>query len=305
MDKHQPVLLNEAIGALAIKPNGIYIDATFGRGGHTQLILDKLNQTGNLLAIDIDPDAVTAAQNKFRGEPRFKIVHASFSDLYQIADAQDLLGKVNGVLLDLGVSSPQLEQAERGFSFMKEGPLDMRMDRARGMDASTWLTRTSEHKIAEVLKTYGEERYANRIARLIKQQPPLKTTQALVEIVKRAKPVWEKTKHPATRTFLAIRIFINNELDELEKVLQAGLEILSIGGRLVVISFHSLEDRQVKQFLRLQASGNIFPKGLPIKESQIKKRMRTIGTAIRACELEKRTNPRSRSAILRVGEKIQ
>lgn len=305
MDKHQTVLLNEAVEALAIKPKGFYIDATFGRGGHSQLILNKLNKTGKLLAIDVDPDAVTAAQQVLKDDPRFKIIHAPFSHLYQITDEQGWVGKVNGILLDLGVSSPQLEQAQRGFSFMQEGPLDMRMDPTTGLDAATWLVKASEREIAQVLKSYGEERYARRIARLIKQHSPIKTTQELVEIVKQAKPVWEKTKHPATRTFLAIRVFINKELCELEKVLQAGLEVLSMGGRIVVISFHSLEDRLVKKFLRFHSKGDIYPKSLPIQEKQLKKSIRIIGSAIRPSETEKTINPRSRSAILRIGEKIQ
>lgn len=307
--QHMPVLLTEVLEHLAIKPNGFYIDATFGRGGHSREILRTLSGTGFLLAIDKDPDAVKAIPAELRDQSNFKLVHASFSALFDIAKAHNMLGKVNGILLDLGVSSPQLDNPEKGFSFLHAGPLDMRMDPSQGISAAEWLNSAKEAEIAQVLKEYGEERFSKRIANAIVRErtsEPITSTDRLAKIVKEANPNWERTKHPATRSFQAIRIFINNELNELRDCLTQSMDILATEGRLCVISFHSLEDRIVKRFIRDQSEGLKLPKGLPIKEAQISKmgkRLRKIAM-VKPTEIEIRENPRARSAILRVAEKI-
>lgn len=304
---HNPVLLTEAIENLAIKAEGIYIDGTFGLGGHSRAILDKLGGKGRLLAIDRDPAAVAAGRMQFAHDKRFAIEGAAFSALYDLAKARAWLGRVDGVLLDLGVSSPQLDDAQRGFSFMRDGPLDMRMNPTAGVDAATWLARAKKEEIAEVLKTYGEERYARRIAqRIVEQrsQAAITTTSRLVEIIKSAIPGKTLHKHPATRSFQAIRIFINNELHELQAILATCLDVLTIGGRLAVISFHSLEDRIVKRFMQQHAQGDVLPKRLPIKKEQIHNRLRRINGAIKASTEEIKRNSRARSAILRIGEKL-
>ena len=304
---HKPVLLNELIEALSIKPNGIYVDCTFGRGGHSKEILEQLNQEGRLLALDKDPDAVLAAKQLFGDDKRFQIFHASFSELREIATSQKLLGKVTGIIMDLGVSSPQLDKAERGFSFLKEGPLDMRMDPQQGISVAQWIEQADDAEIAEVLKRYGEERYAKRIAKAIvaaREKEAICTTTQLAEIVKLANPAWERHKHPATRTFQALRIFINAELNELEALLSQCLGILESGGRLAVISFHSLEDRMVKRFMRQHARGNA-PKEIPLTPEQMNIRLKILGKAIKPSEKEINANPRSRSAVLRVAEKIK
>lgn len=311
--EHITVLLNEAVDGLALKERGIYIDGTFGRGGHSRLILSKLSDNGRLIAIDRDPRAITEA-NKIQDE-RFHIEHNSFSAIPEICEKLGLIGKVDGILLDLGVSSPQLDEAERGFSFMKDGPLDMRMDTTQGLSASEWLQQVSESDLAWVLKTFGEERFAKRIASAIvnynksAQQngsEPLTRTLQLAELIAQSVPFKDKHKHPATRSFQAIRIFINAELDELESVLQSALSVLAPEGRLSIISFHSLEDRMVKHFMRKQSKGESLPKGLPLREDQIKRSqtLKTIGKAIMPSEEEQANNPRSRSAVLRVAEKI-
>lgn len=304
---HQPVLLAEVIENLALRPDGTYIDATFGRGGYSQAILQQLGPEGRLIAIDKDPEAVQFAQQLLGHDKRFSIVHASFAELQVIASQYGVLGKVNGITLDLGVSSPQLEDAERGFSFLKDGPLDMRMDTSQGKTAAEWLAQEQEGKIAAVLRELGEERYARRIARAIvheREQEPIRTTGRLAAIVRAANPAWEKHKHPATRVFQAIRIFINQELAELQTVLENLLAVLALGGRLAVVSFHSLEDRMVKRFIRRYSRDEELPVYLPVMSSQLKPSLRSLGQAIKAKESELAVNPRSRSAVLRIAEKI-
>jgi 16S rRNA (cytosine1402-N4)-methyltransferase len=304
---HQPVLLDEIIDALAIKPNGIYIDATFGRGGHSQAILNKLNADGRLLALDKDLEAAESAQNKFKTEDRFKFLKGSFTHLLQFAREEYVEGKVNGILMDLGVSSPQLDNPGRGFSFLQDGPLDMRMDTQHGEAVATWLNRAKETDIAQILHEYGEERYARRIARAIVREravEPIQTTGRLAAIVSAANPAWERHKHPATRTFQALRIFINQELSELQTTLEQALSVLAEGGRLVVVSFHSLEDRIVKRFIRKHSKDESLPVGLPVLASNLKPKLKSLGRSIRPSDEEIARNPRSRSAILRVAEKL-
>lgn len=304
---HQPVLLAEIVEALAIKPDGIYIDATFGRGGHSQAILEKLSEVGRLIAIDKDPEAVVFAKKQFVQEPRFAIVHGSFNQLGEIVKKEKITSRVDGVLLDLGVSSPQLDIPQRGFSFLQDGPLDMRMDPTRGMTAAEWIAQAKETEIADVLWKYGEERFARRMAKAIvneRAKEPICTTARLAEVVSKANPRWEKTKHPATRAFQAIRIFINQELIELSICLEQAMEVLAVGGRLVVISFHSLEDRIVKQFIRRYSRGEKLPIEIPVIATEVKPRLKSLGKPIKAKESEIAVNPRSRSAILRVAEKL-
>lgn len=305
--EHATVLRDEAVAALVTDPNGFYVDGTFGRGGHSAAILERLSSGGRLLAIDKDPQAIATARDRFAGDQRFDIVQGSFAQLKRYVEDRGALGAVDGVLLDLGVSSPQLDQPERGFSFLADGPLDMRMDPTAGISAADWLATAKEEDIAEVLKVYGEERFARRMARAIvreREQAPILRTARLAEIVAAANPAWEKGKHPATRAFQAIRIFINRELEDLETLLADVLDVLAIGGRLVVISFHSLEDRVVKRFIRRQEKGPQLPRGLPVRDDELEIRMRGLGKAVRASEEEVRTNVRSRSAIMRVAERV-
>ncbi len=305
--QHITVLLNEAVEALVTDTSGFYVDGTFGRGGHSGLILQSLAADGHLLGIDKDLAAIATANARFGNDSRFAIAHGSFAELASLVETRGLKGKVTGVLLDLGVSSPQLDEAERGFSFMQDGPLDMRMDQTRGQSAADWVNTASEEDIAWVLKEYGEERFAKRMARAIvteRQKTPFTRTKHLAEVIKEANPAWEKGKHPATRAFQAIRIQVNNELGDLDAVLEQALEVLAPGGRLVVISFHSLEDREVKRFIRRQEQGDPVPKGLPIRDDQLNKRMRSLGKAIKASEEEVKVNVRSRSAVMRVAEKL-
>ncbi len=305
---HLSVLLNESIEALAIKPDGIYVDATFGRGGHSRQILAKLSANGRLLAFDRDPQAIEASK-ALADDPRFEIVHEPFSTMEQVLAEKDLLGKVDGVLMDLGVSSPQLDDAERGFSFMRNGPLDMRMDPTRGISAADWLARADEQDITQVIKEFGEEKFGKRIAYAICQQrleKPVSTTLELAELVDKAVPVKDKFKHPATRTFQGIRIYINSELDEIRTGLKGALAGLASGGRLAVISFHSLEDRLVKRFMREQSRGKQVPIGLPLTEAELNasKAMSLIGKAIKPSNVEIEQNVRARSSVLRVAEKL-
>lgn len=311
--EHVTVLLNEAVTGLSLKENGVYIDGTFGRGGHSRLILSRLSDNGRLIAIDRDPKAVAEAETI--KDPRFQIEHNSFSAILQICERLGLNGKIDGILLDLGVSSPQLDEAERGFSFMKDGPLDMRMDTTQGLSAAEWLQQVSAEDLAWVLKTFGEERFARKIAAAIvnynksavqNNEKPLTTTTELANLIAQSVPFKDKHKHPATRSFQAIRIFINAELDELEKVLESALTVLAPQGRLSVISFHSLEDRIVKRFMRKQSKGEDVPKGLPLREDQIQRnqKLKIIGKAIMPTKAEIDINPRSRSAVLRVAERI-
>ena len=294
--KHTTVLLDEAVNGLNIRPDGIYIDGTFGRGGHSRLILSQLGEEGRLLAIDRDPQAIAVA--KTIDDPRFSIIHGPFSALGEY-----------GILLDLGVSSPQLDDAERGFSFMRDGPLDMRMDPTRGQSAAEWLQTAEEADIAWVLKTYGEERFAKRIARAIverNREQPMTRTKELAEVVAAATPVKDKFKHPATRTFQAVRIWVNSELEEIEQALKSSLNVLAPGGRLSIISFHSLEDRIVKRFMRENSRGPQVPAGLPMTEEQLKKlggrQLRALGKLMPG-EEEVAENPRARSSVLRIAER--
>ncbi|WP_419421139.1 16S rRNA (cytosine(1402)-N(4))-methyltransferase RsmH [Legionella sp. D16C41] len=307
MMSHQSVLLQESIESLAIKANGIYIDGTFGRGGHSQGILDHLSNQGRLIAIDKDLEAIEFAKIHFINDPRFQIFQGSFADLPNFAKQANVYQHVNGILLDLGVSSPQLDNASRGFSFMQAGPLDMRMNLQQSLDAATYVNNAQLDEMAKVFWTYGEERFARRIAKAIieaRAKAPITTTTALAEIIKQANPKWEKHKHPATRVFQAIRIHINNELDDLKKGLEGAFQTLAKGGRLAVISFHSLEDRIVKQFMRDMEMGQQLPFDVPIRAAEEIKRFKRIGKAIKPKEEETRQNVRSRSAILRIGEKI-
>ncbi|HHE9443344.1 TPA: 16S rRNA (cytosine(1402)-N(4))-methyltransferase RsmH [Haemophilus influenzae 10810] len=311
--EHITVLLHEAVNGLALKENGIYIDGTFGRGGHSRLILSQLSSNGRLIAVDRDPRAIAEAQ-KIQ-DSRFQIEHNSFSHIPEICDKLNLVGKIDGILLDLGVSSPQLDEAERGFSFMKDGPLDMRMDTTQGLSAEEWLKQVSIEDLTWVLKTFGEERFAKRIATAIVDYNKsavkngtefLSRTSQLAELISQAVPFKDKYKHPATRSFQAIRIFINSELDELESLLNSALDMLAPEGRLSIISFHSLEDRMVKHFMKKQSKGEDIPKGLPLREDQIQlnQKLRIIGKAIQPSDAEIQANPRSRSAVLRVAERI-
>lgn len=305
---HVPVLLHEAVQLLVTDPNGIYIDATFGRGSHSQALLNQLSQNGRLIAIDRDLSAVEYAKKTIT-DKRFEIFHAPFSTLSTIVKNQKLNGKVAGVLFDLGVSSPQFDEASRGFSFRKDGPLDMRMDKSSGIDAATWLASVDEKTLSDILWKYGEERFSRQIARKIvaaRIEQPITTTKLLADIIQSAIPAKyrPRDKHAATKSFQAIRIYINQELEEIETVLMQLLEILSIGGRFAVISFHSLEDRMVKDFIRVNEKGETLPRGLPIKTIDLQQqRLRKVTKPIKPSENEMLNNPRARSAILRVAEK--
>lgn len=303
---HFSVMLKESLDGLNIQPNGIYIDGTFGRGGHSRALLERLGENGRLIAIDQDPEAVKYAEETIK-DSRFEIVRGSFEDVAKICEARGLLGKVDGFLLDLGVSSPQLDQAERGFSFMRAGPLDMRMNPDSGLSAKDWLKQVDEKTLTQVLRQYGEERFAGRIARVIKEASAadeLQNTLDLAEVVKKVSPKTEKNKHPATRTFQAIRIAVNRELDVLKNVLEAAIEVLAPQGRLSVISFHSLEDRIVKQFIRDQSKiKDLFPDS-PIQLEVIEPVLKKMGKPIFPSEEECRSNARSRSAVLRIAERI-
>ncbi|CAM4184152.1 16S rRNA (cytosine(1402)-N(4))-methyltransferase RsmH [Pseudoalteromonas ostreae] len=306
--EHISVLMDETIEGLAIKPDGIYMDGTFGRGGHSGQILARLGEHGRLQAIDQDPQAIKSAE-KFADDSRFAIAHTRFSNLYEVAEQNDLLGKVDGILLDIGVSSPQLDDAERGFSFMKDGPLDMRMDPTSGRSAAQWLAEAELEDIVHVIKTYGEEKFGRRIAHKVlevRAHTPITTTKQLADLVDEAVPVKDKFKHPATRTFQAIRIYINSELEEIQTALQAALGVLKPGGRLVVISFHSLEDRIVKQFIKKQSKGAALPRGLPLTDAQINQNLtlKAVGKAIKPSQAEIDRNPRSRSSVLRVAQRL-
>ena len=302
---HIPVLLNEAIDGLNIKADGIYVDGTFGGGGHSTAILKKLGKQGRLIALDRDPAAVELA--KQIQDARFQMVHSSFGKLESVLGKLGVV-KVDGVLLDLGVSSPQLNQAARGFSFQDNGPLDMRMDTSQGETAAHWLEAATEARIREVIKNYGEERFAKQIARAIiaaRSRGAITTTRQLAEIVAKAVSTREPNQNPATRTFQAIRIYVNQELEELKQALVHCLARLNVGGRLVVISFHSLEDRIVKQFFRAATSPDRYPHKLPIRESEMQPpKFQLIGKLIRASDTEVVTNPRARSAVMRIAERI-
>ena len=304
MNEHAAVLLEEAVDALNLQPSGTYVDCTFGRGGHSRLILARLAKNGRLIAIDRDPEAIRAAADI--RDSRFTIVHGSFRELAQILKPRGV-GRVHGILLDLGVSSPQLESAERGFSFRRDAPLDMRMDTTTGRTAAEWLATASESEIREVIKTYGEERFAKQIAAAIvaaRARGALGTTRELAALVAEAVPTREPRQDPATRTFQAVRIHVNQELEELSLALPQCGELLEPGGRLVVISFHSLEDRIVKRFMRDQSRSDALPERLPLRAAELPQpKLRLVGKARRPSDAEVIANPRARSATLRVAER--
>lgn len=304
---HRPVLLEESVLALSIRPDGCYFDATFGRGGHSRAILARLGERGHLIGLDRDPEAVAAGRELADEDARFCILHRRLSQLLDAANEMGVCGRVDGLLLDLGVSSPQLDNPARGFSFTADGPLDLRMDPGSGEPAARWLAGAKEAQIARVLQEYGEERFARRIAAAIvraRSGGAVATTGELAALVESAVPTREPGKHPATRTFQALRILVNQELDELRAGLGQVLDLLAAGGRLVVISFHSLEDRLVKRFVRDQARGDALPRGVPVTESQRRPRLRPIGKAVRPSAAEAKANPRARSAIMRVAERL-
>lgn len=305
--EHIPVLLGESMQALGVRADGVYVDATFGRGGHARAILERLGPDGRLLAADRDPDAVAAGAALAAAESRLTLRQARFGELARLVHNAGLSGRVNGLLADLGVSSPQLDSPERGFAFSAEGPLDMRMDPSVGASAADWLAAADERDIARVLKDYGEERFAKRIARALcstRCESPITTTGQLAALCERAVPTREPGKHPATRTFQALRIQVNAELDELRALLAGACDLLAAGGRLVVISFHSLEDRIVKRFIRDESRGTSLPKGLPVTDDQVPRRLKPIGGAVRPGDDEVRINPRARSAVLRAAERL-
>ncbi len=307
MTEHTPVLLDEVLAGLGLQADGRYCDATFGRGGHTAAILGALGPSGRVIAIDRDPEAVQAGRRRFAGETRLTLVKGSFGQLEERVRAAGFDGELNGVLLDLGVSSPQLDEARRGFSFMQDGPLDMRMDYESGQSAAQWLARAGEREIADVIHGSGEERYARRIARAIvaaRSAAPIERTGQLAQLVANAVPTREPGKHPATRTFQAIRMHVNGELGALEAALPQAVRLLAAGGRLCVISFHSLEDRLVKRFMRREQAGDPVYAGLPAIPAHARPRLRRVGPAIRAGVAEVERNPRARSATLRVAERL-
>lgn len=304
---HHSVLLEESINALAIQKQGIYFDGTFGRGGHSQKILSRLDSSGRLYAIDKDLEAVKYAETILGHDSRFRIFHGSFAKIASFANTCQVEGKVNGILLDLGVSSPQLDNAERGFSFMQQGPLDMRMDCTQSLSAEQFINEAEASVMADVFKTFGEERFSGRIARAIvsaREENRITNTLQLAEIVKAANPKWEKHKHPATRVFQAIRIYVNEELNDLSRCLEQCISILAPGGRLAVISFHSLEDRIVKNFMRFKEKGERPPPEIPLRYEDLKTNFKRIGKAIMPHQNEVIANVRARSAVLRIGEKL-
>jgi len=304
VNAHRPVLLAEAIEALRTRPDGIYVDATFGRGGHTRAVLARLGPHGRVIALDRDPEAVAAAAAL--DDPRLTMRHAPFSRLTQVLSEAGI-ARVDGVLFDLGVSSPQLERAERGFSFRSDAPLDMRMDPTRGETAAEWLARAGEAELRGVIKNYGEERFAGPIAKAIvgaRARGGIRTTLELARVVAAAVRTRERAQDPATRTFQAVRIHVNQELAELSLALPQALERLAPGGRLAVISFHSLEDRIVKRFFRGEARPQL-PERLPVKATEMPHpRLKLVGRAVRPSAREANANPRARSAVLRVAEKL-
>jgi len=304
---HTPVLLEESLESLAIDPSGIYLDGTFGRGGHARALLARLGPAGTLLGLDRDPIAVAEGVALAHQDSRFAIEHTPISRMEDVARRRGLFGRVNGLLLDLGVSSPQLDDPARGFSFTRDGPLDMRMDTSAGPTAAQWLARAKEGEIVRIFRDYGEERFAGRIARAIvraRRDGPVVQTRALAQIIASASPSREPGKHPATRAFQAVRIHINRELEELRACLACVCGLLAARGRLVVISFHSLEDRIVKRFIRNEARGRQFPRGLPVTERETSPCLRPVGKPVRPSSAEVGANPRARSALMRVAERL-
>jgi 16S rRNA (cytosine1402-N4)-methyltransferase len=308
--RHITVLLDEAVEGLALRDDGVYVDGTFGRGGHSRLILQKLGAGGQLLGFDKDPLAIATGNTLAAEDGRFVVVQRSFAELADELAARALNGRLSGILLDLGVSSPQLDDATRGFSFLHDGPLDMRMNPDAGVSAAQFIAQAPEEEIARVFKEYGEERFAKRMARAVvlrRAEQPFERTADLAQVLTVANPAWEKGKNPATRAFQGLRIHVNNELGDLERGLDAALENLEVGGRLVVISFHSLEDRIVKVFMRKHAKGEMdkLPRDLPIIPKAFEPRLKLIGKPVFASEAELQANPRSRSAVMRIAEKLR
>jgi len=304
---HIPVLLKPAVDALDLREGARVVDATYGRGGHSEMILKQIGAQGELLVMDQDPEAIMHAQERFKGDSRVTVMQANFAELEQRLAGQQWLGTVDGLLLDIGVSSPQLDDASRGFSFSNDGDLDMRMDTSSGVSAAQWLRQVSESELMTVIKTYGEERYARRIAKAIvlsRASEAIRTTRQLAEIVKAAHPRWERHHHPATRTFQAIRIAINGELDALRSVLEQAANVLKINGILSVISFHSLEDRIVKHHLRKPSPNDDVPRHLPIQPDEIPHPWQVLGKMIKANDEEIKMNPRARSAVLRIARRV-
>jgi len=305
-ESHDTVLLHEAVEALRIKPDGVYVDGTFGRGGHSRLILERLGPAGRLIALDKDPAAVAAG--RVIADPRLVVVHSGFARLTEVLRGLSV-DKVDGVLLDLGMSSPQLDDAQRGFSFRFDAPLDMRMDTSGGQTAAEFLATVEEGLLAEIIRDYGEERFAKQIARALvtaRQKQPIATTQQLSNIIAQAVRTREPGKNPATRTFQAIRIHLNQELEEIAHILPQCVGVLKANGRIVIISFHSLEDRMVKHFLREAAQGDKLPKRLPVRAADLPQgRLRLVGRALRATPEEIAANPRARSAVMRVAERTE
>jgi len=305
--EHLPVLLSETIAALAVKADGFYIDGTFGRGGHARQVLAQLSDNGRLVGLDKDPAAIATGKALAKTDPRFSIEQCSFADMAEVVNDRAWQGRVDGILLDIGVSSPQIDEADRGFSFQKDGPLDMRMNPDAGISAADWLAKAKVEDITFVIKTLGEERFGKRIANAIvetREHTPIVSTTQLAALVDKAMPFREKNKHPATRTFQAIRIYINNELEDLKTGLEQSLDVLAVGGRLAVITFHSLEDRIVKRYFRDEARGDDLPSDFPITADQLNPRIKLVGKAIKAGDKELDSNPRARSAVLRIVEKL-
>jgi 16S rRNA (cytosine1402-N4)-methyltransferase len=307
VSEHTPVLLDEVLAGLAIRHGGRYCDATFGRGGHTAAILEAVGPGGRVVAIDRDPEAIRAGRRRFAGDSRLTLVQGSFGPLQERVRAAGMTGELDGVVMDLGVSSPQLDEAARGFSFMQDGPLDMRMDNEAGQGAAQWLAKAGEREISDVLRDLGEERFARRIARAIvaaRAEYPLTRTGQLADIVAAAVPSREPGKHPATRSFQAIRMHVNRELEQVAEALPQAVSLLATGGRLCVISFHSLEDRLVKRFIQREERGDPVYAGLPVVPPHARARLRRVNGAVRAGDAEVASNPRARSAVLRVAERI-
>lgn len=302
---HESVLLDGAVEALVQCKSGVYLDGTFGRGGHSSAILSRLGESGRLLALDRDPDAI--AYGKTIEDERFSLFQRDFASLGKVVSALGLEGQLSGILLDIGVSSPQLDDPQRGFSFMRDGPLDMRMDPSSGQSAAEFLSKAGEAEITDVFRQYGEERHARRLAQALvarRKTAPFTRTVDLAEVLKQAHPAWEKGRHPATKAFQGLRIFLNNELDQLDLALDAALEALAPGGILVVISFHSLEDRRVKRFIRHHVRGdNHLPRGIPVRDADLPRRLEAVGKAQRPSHAEIAQNPRARSAVMRVARK--
>lgn len=305
--QHLPVLLAPVLDGLKVRPDGCYVDGTFGRGGHSKAILERLDSAGRLLAVDRDPQAIAEVDEALQSDSRFDLVQGEFRELKKYAIERELIGKVDGLLLDLGVSSPQLDEAARGFSFQSDGPLDMRMDPSSGISAARWLEQVAEKELKKVLSQLGEERFSGRIARAIvaaRAENPVRSTRELADIIKSVVPARGQRKNPATRTFQAIRIFINDELRQLEQALVASLELLRPGGRLCVVSFHSLEDRRVKRFMRDESLEAVQFRGLPTIPAEFLPRLKRIGKVVTASEAEIGANVRSRSARLRIAERL-